>query len=162
MTVVASLVMGRDGSTTPSHLISNTIDQADFRSRRKLVDCILIGGNTARTEKYENTPVPLVVLTRNSAAFKGSNVKATYLSLEPSEAITQCRALHGTNIGVEVGPHLLLEMLNAHLIDELHLTITDKTGASDIHSPDKFLIGLQIETDVNHDRTRLIVARKQR
>ena len=162
MTVVASIVLGADGSTTPSRLVSNDIDRKDFLARRRSMDCILIGGNTARTERYENTPAPLVVMTRNSEELKSIYKEATFLSCSPIKAISYCFRKFGSTVGVEVGPDLLIEMIRADLIDELHLTITNKTGATNPHTPEEFLEKLQVISDEDKEGTRLIVARKQK
>ena len=63
--VVATLVVGSDGSTAKdgtSRGVTSTLDRARFLERRRHVDAILIGGNTARNEPYRMTPVPVVVV----------------------------------------------------------------------------------------------------
>jgi len=64
MSTIATLVVGRDGSTTKdatSRNISSSADRASFLNRRRQVDVIIIGGNTARSEPYSRTPVPLLI-----------------------------------------------------------------------------------------------------
>ena len=68
MRVLANLVLGSDGSTTldgSSKALSSASDRKRFHELRTLASAILIGGNTARTEPYASTPVPLVVVTRS-------------------------------------------------------------------------------------------------
>jgi riboflavin biosynthesis pyrimidine reductase len=63
--VIATLVVGSDGSTAKdgsSRGVTSTLDRARFLERRRHVDAILIGGNTARCEPYRKTPVPVVVI----------------------------------------------------------------------------------------------------
>jgi riboflavin biosynthesis pyrimidine reductase len=64
--IIATLVVGSDGSTAKdgsSRGVTSTLDRARFLERRRHVDAILIGGNTARTEPYRKTPVPVVVIS---------------------------------------------------------------------------------------------------
>ena len=66
MAVIATLVVGADGSTTKggtSQGVTSGADRAQFLEHRRLADCIFIGGNTARTEPYLRTPVPVVVIS---------------------------------------------------------------------------------------------------
>lgn len=68
MTVTVTLVVGSDGSTTKdgsSAGVTTAADRSEFLARRRTADCILIGGNTARTEPYHRTPVPVVVISRS-------------------------------------------------------------------------------------------------
>ena len=68
MSVVATLVVGSDGSTSKesrSAGISSPEDRKAFLQRRREVDVIIVGGNTARHEPYNRTPVPLVVISRS-------------------------------------------------------------------------------------------------
>ena len=62
-------MVGRDGSTSKensSNGVSSDADRKAFLARRRKVDCILIGGNTARHEPYKQSPVPLVILSRST------------------------------------------------------------------------------------------------
>jgi riboflavin biosynthesis pyrimidine reductase len=63
--IIATLVVGSDGSTSKdgsSRGVSSSADRSRFLERRRSVDAILIGGNTARNEPYRKTPVPVVVV----------------------------------------------------------------------------------------------------
>ncbi|MCX6445319.1 MAG: hypothetical protein NTZ66_00360 [Actinobacteria bacterium] len=69
MSVTATIVVGADGSSSingSSTQVTSAADRENFLKRRRLVDCIVIGGNTARNEPYVKTPVPLVVISRHS------------------------------------------------------------------------------------------------
>jgi len=66
VSIVATLVVGSDGSTSKesrSAGVSSDADRQVFLQRRREVDCIIIGGNTARHEPYNPTPVPLIVIS---------------------------------------------------------------------------------------------------
>ena len=72
-----SLVIGADGSLVKkgsSREISSTADRQRFLALRRGFDAIVIGGQTARMEPYERTPIPLIILSRSLA--KHANPKA--------------------------------------------------------------------------------------
>ena len=91
MRVLANSVLGSDGSTTldcSSKALSSASDRKRFHELRALASVILIGGNTARTEPYASTPVPLVVITRSGEIPESvrSNPKARIWELDPVSA----------------------------------------------------------------------------
>jgi riboflavin biosynthesis pyrimidine reductase len=140
MTVTATLVVGSDGSTSKSGNsagVSNSADRQTFLARRRMADCILIGGNTARREPYHRTPVPVVVLSRGLINPLADNRLAHCWNLSPVLAIAQAASQFGPTIHVEAGVSMMEELMAAGLIDTLELTITDVTGGED-------------KVDVNH------------
>lgn len=127
MSTSASLVVGADGSTTKdqrSHGVSSQADRAIFLARRREVDVIIIGGNTARNEPYQNTPVPLVVISRSVINLIPNNPKAHLWNLAPAAAILDAQRIFGPRILIEGGALLLHELLEQGLIDDLYLTVT--------------------------------------
>lgn len=153
MTITATLVIGADGATVKngtSDGVSNLRDRANFLELRRKFDCILIGGNTYRTEKYRATPIPLFVISRSGV---GENIS-------PREAIAKISKLYGENILVEGGPALLTSMISDGLIDHLYLTITDVTGGENPISFVALLRDFVIESDETEAGTRFITAVK--
>jgi riboflavin biosynthesis pyrimidine reductase len=135
MSTVASLVVGADGATTLGGLsrgVSTSVDRKAFIERRKTFDVIIIGGNTARTEPYTSTPVPLVILSRSNVNPVPLNPKAQIWNLEPSQAIQRASREFGSNILIEAGADLITKLLNEKLIDEFFLTITPVLGGENI------------------------------
>lgn len=131
MAVIGSLVLGADGSSTlggNSQLISNPLDQERFLARRRLCNAILIGGNTARLEAYQRTPVPVVVLSHTRPPLLDQNPKAHWWNLSPTEAVERAVREFGERLSAESGVSLLTDLLDANLITELNLTITPKVG----------------------------------
>ena len=138
MRVLANLVLGSDGSTTldgSSKALSSTTDRKRFHELRALASAILIGGNTARTEPYATTPVPLVVITRsdNIPVSVRQNTKANIWQLDPISAIKKAGDEFGGNILVEGGMNLIQELLIANQIDELYLTLSNKSGGENVY-----------------------------
>lgn len=135
MPVVATLVVGRDGSTTKggrSSGVTSAIDRETFLARRRSVDCIIIGGNTARNEPYQRTPVPVVVLSRSMVNSLAHNRRAYWWNCSISDALVRAKRLFGENILIEAGPQLILESVNRDLIDVLELSVTDIDGGENV------------------------------
>ena len=131
MSTAASLVLGADGSTTRAGLsggVSSAADRSVFLARRREFDLILIGGNTARTEPYTTTPIPVVVLSRSDVSPIAANPKAHLWNLSPTQAIARAHNEFGPRILVEGGPSLMRELLEAGLIDDFFLTVTEVEG----------------------------------
>ncbi|CAB4589629.1 MAG: hypothetical protein F2703_00710 [Actinobacteria bacterium] len=128
MSTSASLVVGVDGSTSKagsSGGVSSKADRSLFLARRREFDLILIGGNTARTEPYSTTPIPVVVLSRSDISPIADNPQAHLWNLSPSQALVRARDEFGPRILVEGGPSLMRELLKADLIDDFFLTVTE-------------------------------------
>lgn len=143
--VLANLVVGADGSTTRggrSAGLSSPHDRQRFHSLRARAECILIGGNTARSEPYFSTPLPLYVMTRGELPDEvESNSLATVLHMNVIEAISYLQKQSETGpILLESGPAPLMIALHRRLVDELFITITrdvsgDLTGENRIDLP---------------------------
>ena len=135
MPVTATLVVGRDGSTTKggrSSGVTSAIDRETFLARHRNADCIIIGGNTARNEPYQRTPVPVVVLSRSMVNTLAHNRQAHWWNTSISDALTRARRLFGENILVEAGPQLIRESVHQGLIDVLELSVTDIDGGENV------------------------------
>lgn len=139
MSIVATIVVGADGSSTisgSSSEVTSTADRATFLQRRRLVDCIIIGGNTARNEPYSKTPVPLVVVSRQAHP----NLPAAHVwDLDPKDALTKALQEFGENILIEGGASFISYLLEQNLVDVLELSVTHATGGADIFDYEKFL-----------------------
>ena len=139
MSIVATIVVGADGSSTingSSSEVTSTADRATFLQRRRLVDCIIIGGNTARNEPYSKTPVPLVVVSRQAHP----NLPAAHVwDLDPKDALTKALQEFGENILIEGGASFISYVLEQNLVDVLELSVTNSTGGADIFDYKKFL-----------------------
>lgn len=131
MSVLASLVVGADGSTTfnqSSRALSTTGDRERFLARRRLADCILVGGNTARNESYSRTPAPLVIISHSQPELLAINPIAQWWNLGPEETITRASKEFGQHIHCEAGANLLHHFLSLGLIDTMELSVTSFVG----------------------------------
>ena len=127
MSTSASLVVGIDGSTTKfgsSRGVSSKADRTVFLERRRSFDAILIGGNTARTEPYSFSPVPLIVISRSTKNPLPENPKVHLWNTTPAQAISRAQIEFGKRILIEAGVGMIKEFLAEKLIDEFFLTVT--------------------------------------
>lgn len=134
MAVVATLVVGSDGSTSKdsrSAEVSSPQDRKLFLQRRRQVDVIIVGGNTARLEPYNRTPVPLVVISRSLVNPVQGNHLAHFWNCSPALAVSRARELFGDSILIEGGVSLINELIENELIDQLELSVTLFSGGSD-------------------------------
>mgnify|MGYP003343867542 FL=1 len=156
--------MGSDGSTAKagsSAGVSTDTDRERFLKRRREFDCIIIGGNTARSERYSITPCPLVVVSRHKSNVLITNPNAFWWNLEPAEALAKAKREFGPDILIEAGPGLLNEFLNLGLVDQLEISITPITGGDHLIDLNDALRGFEITEDRKIDDTRFVTAKKR-
>ncbi len=135
MSVIASMVVGEDGSTSKdsqSAGVSSPADRRTFLARRRNVDCIIVGGNTARNEPYNRTPVPLVVLSHSLVNPVIGNHLAHMWNASPAEAVERATRQFGENILIEGGYSMISELLDENLLDGLELSVTPETGGEGV------------------------------
>ena len=131
MSIVATLVVGSDGSTSKesrSAGVSSPQDRQLFLQRRREVDCIIVGGNTARHEPYNRTPVPLVVISRSLVNPVQGNHLALFWNCSPVAAVEKARKLFGEKILIEGGISMINDLIDNNKIDRLELSVTPATG----------------------------------
>ncbi len=134
MSIVATLVVGSDGSTSKesrSAGVSSAADRQVFLQRRREVDCIIIGGNTARHEPYNRTPVPLVVISRSLVNPVQGNHLALLWNCSPVQAVEKARKQFGEKILIEGGITMLNELIHHAVIDQLELSVTPASGGDE-------------------------------
>ena len=134
MSVVATLVVGSDGSTSKesrSAGVSSPADRQVFLQRRREVDCIIVGGNTARHEPYNRTPVPLIVISRSLVNPVQGNHLAHFWNCSPAQAVENARKQFGDKILIEGGVTMINELIDQSIIDELELSVTPASGGQD-------------------------------
>jgi riboflavin biosynthesis pyrimidine reductase len=163
MTVTLTLVSGSDGSTSKggnSAGVSSAADRTSFLARRRAADCILIGGNTARTEPYQRTPVPVVVISRSLINPLANNRLAHCWNLTPVKALDRAIKTFGPNVHVEAGASIIDELLSAGRVDALELSITEVSGGEDKVDFAKLLSYFSQQSEKIADGTRFISASK--
>lgn len=131
MAVIATLVVGKNGSATGNHSsreVTSPQDRARFLERRRQFDCLLIGGNTARTEPYLKTPVPVVIISHSPENFLSANPQAFWWNLNLEEALIRAKEEFGDDILIEAGPAIITEAIEKGLVDQFELSITENLG----------------------------------
>ena len=164
MPIIATLVVGADGSTSKygnSAGVTTALDRSEFLQRRRNADCIIIGGNTARSEPYQRTPVPVVVLSRALVNPLSGNRLAHCWNLSPVKAVDKALETFGPRIHIEAGATVIEELVTAGRIDELELSITAITDGEDKLDVENFLTHFTIIKDQSVDGTRFISAIKR-
>lgn len=127
MAVFASLVVGSDGSTTKggnSRGIASGVDRTTFLTRRRSADFILIGGQTARSEPYHRSPVPVVIASRSMINALADNRLAHWWNLSPTAALAKGIKEYGSNVLVESGPAIINELIENMVLDGIYLSVT--------------------------------------
>ena len=156
--------MGQDGSTSKdgsSAGVSTNTDRERFLKRRREFDCIIIGGNTARNERYSFTTCPLVVISRNPSNVLISNPNAVWWNMEPKLALEKARREFGPDVLIEAGPVLLNQFLNEGLVDQIEISVTPITGGADLINLNDALRGFEITNDEIVEETRFVTAKKR-
>lgn len=163
MTVTVTLVTGSDGSTAKggnSAGVSSAADRTSFLTRRRSADCILIGGNTARIEPYQRTPVPVIVISRSLINPLANNRLAHCWNLAPIRALDRAIKTFGPNVHVEAGVSIIEELISAGRVDALELSITQVKDGEDKIDITKLLSHFSQQNESTIDGTRIISARK--
>lgn len=158
------MVMGLDGSTSKdgsSAGVSTETDRERFLKRRRQFDCIIIGGNTARNERYSITPCPLVVISRHPSNVLIGNANAVWWNLDPKSALEKAQREFGSSVLIEAGPALLTEFLKLGLVDQLEISVTPFTGGEDLIDLNEALRGFEITNDEKVADTRFVTAKKR-
>ena len=131
MAVFASLVVGSDGSTTKggnSRGIASGVDRTAFLTRRRSADFILIGGQTARSEPYHRSPVPVVIASRSMINALTDNRLAHWWNLSPMAALAKGIKEFGSNVLVESGPAIINELIENKVLDGIYLSVISVVG----------------------------------
>jgi dihydrofolate reductase len=165
MSVVAFLVLGKDGSSTlhgSSAGITSDIDRQSFLQARRLFDCIIIGGQSAQREPYSTTPIPLVVVSRSRPSVVERNPQAHWWNCRPAEALSRAIDIFGPKICVEGGINFLQELMNENLIDELHLSLTSVSGGENRADYNELLQRFSDVTQSKIDDTEFFLAKSPR
>jgi riboflavin biosynthesis pyrimidine reductase len=153
MSVTAPIVVGADGCTSiegSSTRVTSAADRQSFLKRRRLVDCIIVGGNTARNEPYAKTPVPLVIISRNSHP----NLPAAHVwNLDPCDGVNRAVMEFGENILIEGGSSFISYLLDNNSIDSLELSVTSAVGGTDTFDFAKYLARANSLNEENIDGT---------
>jgi riboflavin biosynthesis pyrimidine reductase len=119
------------GDRVANRGVSSAADRRAFLARRREADALLIGGNTARNEPYQKTPVPVVIVSKSMLNPLSNNRLAHWWNCDPVEALSRAQRLFGETIVIESGISIIEELIAAKKIDRLELSVTSVTGGED-------------------------------
>jgi riboflavin biosynthesis pyrimidine reductase len=164
MSVIATLVVGCDGSTTrdgSSRGLSTPPDRRRFLITHRSAGAIVIGPQTAEADPYLAKHCPVYVLSRRDTL--ELPVGLTHLHTPDNSALIQAmQKIRNENpdpIVVESGAHLLTKLVNLGLIDVLQLSISPLAGDSKKIEIHQLLDSFNIIEDVDENGTRLLECR---
>jgi riboflavin biosynthesis pyrimidine reductase len=150
--MVGTLDGAANGESGKSGSINNAADKQVFRALRAQADAIVVGAGTARTERYRVADVPLVVVSHRGLVPEqlrdAPADKVLLVTCADSLGLDECRSTLGhdqvivagesqvdlvamkealvarglRNLLGEGGPHLLRDLLDQSVADELCLT----------------------------------------
>lgn len=155
--MVSTLDGAANGDSGKSGSINNEADKRVFHALRDQADAIVVGAGTARTERYRVAAVPIVVVSHRGLVpdqlQDAPTGKVLLATCADSLGLDEARELLGAdqvvvagesqvdlalvkgelvargyrNLLSEGGPHLLRDMLDAGVVDELDLTWVART-----------------------------------
>jgi riboflavin biosynthesis pyrimidine reductase len=150
--MVSTLDGAANGESGTSGSINNDADKRVFSALRAQADAVVVGAGTARTERYRAADVPLVVVSHRALVPEqlrdAPPGKVLLVTCSDSLGLDDCRSTLGhdqvivageaqvdlvamrsalverglRNLLCEGGPHLLRDLLDADVVDELDLT----------------------------------------
>jgi len=154
--MVSTLDGAANGDSGKSGSINNQADKKVFHALREQADAIVVGAGTARTERYRVAAVPLVIVSHRGLVPEqlrdAPPGKVLLVTCADSVGLDDCRSTLGSdqvivvgrsqvdlvamrsalvergfrNLLSEGGPHLLRDLLDAGVVDELDLTWVPK------------------------------------
>ena len=167
MSVIASLVVGGDGSTSidgSSRLLSTQADRERFLELHRRAHAIIIGSNTADSDPYLNVKVPVYLFSRNPNLTQKKPFTFIYTPDDQSlvRAVNDIETKHGSPVVIEAGVALLSKLIALNLIDELELSITPIVGGHNKVALNQLIDKGEIISENNIDDTRLLKCRYKR
>ena len=119
---------------------------------RGRADAIIIGGQTARSEPYSKTPVPLIVVTRSSELPGSAAKNPTAIMSNDDVATTLKRTMQSyPYLLIEGGAHFLHAALAADLVDELYITAAAMSAEEPFTDRTTLTQGFHLKSELSID-----------
>ena len=162
MSVIATLNVGANGATSlagSSTGISTAADRERFLKLHRRAGVHIAGANSASSELYTSTKIPLVILTRStlSQSKQGREIINTSDGLQG--VMREIKERFPAPIVVEAGPNLLTALVNQGCIEEIELSISPLIGDGNFINYVELLTYFNLTTDETIDGTRLLHGR---
>jgi riboflavin biosynthesis pyrimidine reductase len=162
MSVIATLNVGANGATTlagASAGISTAADRERFLRLHRRAGVHIAGRNSAASELYSSTKIPLVILTRSvqSEISHGREIINTSSGL--LTVMHEIKARFPAPIVIEAGPTLLKALIDQGCIEEIELSISPLLGDGNFIDYAELLSHFTLTMDESIDGTRLLHGR---
>jgi hypothetical protein len=162
MSVIATLNVGANGATSlagSSTGISTTADRERFLKLHRRAGVHVAGANSANSELYSSTKIPLVILTRSTDSQSRRSREIINTSGGLQGVMREIKGRFPAPIVVEAGPNLLTSLVNQGCIEEIELSISPLIGDGDFIDCVELLTHFNLTTDDTIDGTRLLHGR---
>lgn len=163
MSVIATINVGGNGATSKhgsSRDLSTPADRNRFLALHRSAGSYIVGGRSFAAESYINSTAPIYLLTRNPRGGLTSHLHDGVTEVDTSVGLaTVMRALRATAqepIIVEAGVGLLLPLIEAGTIEELHLSISPIAGDGDYVEIERLISSFELIGEEVVESTRLL------
>jgi riboflavin biosynthesis pyrimidine reductase len=162
MSVIATLNVGANGATSlagSSTGISTVIDRERFLKLHRRASVHIAGPNSASSEIYSSTKIPLVILTRSALSETDQGREIINTSDGLQGVMREIKARFPAPIVVEAGPSLLRALVEQGCIEEIEISISPLLGDGNFIDYTELLTHFNLTGDETIDGTRLLHGR---
>lgn len=162
MSVIASLNIGANGATSlagSSAGLSTPEDRQRFLALHRRAGAYLLGRNSASSELYSTSEVPIIILSRDVPSQLIDNRIIINTEAGLQNAMRGIKAEYQAPIVVEAGPKLLTALVAQGCIEEIELTFSPLSGDGDFIDSAELLAQFTITGDELINGTRLLHGR---
>jgi riboflavin biosynthesis pyrimidine reductase len=162
MSVIATLNIAANGATSSggsSAPISSLSDRKRFLALHRRAGVHIIGGNSASSELYSTSTIPLVILTRSQESHFLGNREIINTSDGLPKVMREIRTRFSEPIVVEAGPTLLLALIEQGCIEEIELSISPLSGDGNFVDKNELISHFEITSNELSEGTQLLQGR---
>jgi riboflavin biosynthesis pyrimidine reductase len=162
MSVIATLNVGANGATSlagSSKGISTAVDRERFLKLHRRASVHIAGPNSASSELYTSTKIPLVILTRSTHSQSNQGREIINTSDGLQGVMRDIKSRFPAPIVVEAGPNLLTALVKQGCIEEIELSISPLPGDGNFFDYTELLSHFNLTSDETIDGTRLLHGR---
>ena len=162
MSIIATLNVGANGATSlagSSAGISTAVDRERFLKLHRRAGVHIAGINSANSELYSSTKIPLVILTRSTASQSKQSREIINTSDGLQNVMCDIKSRFPAPIVVEAGPSLLTALVKQGCIEEIELSVSPLLGDGNFIDYTELLSHFNLRSDETIDGTRLLHGR---
>lgn len=166
MALIATLVVAGNGATSAggnSVLLSSEPDRRRFLTLHRSAGAIITGKQSAASEDYSKTKVPIFVFTRNLDQLNFTHPTMEQITVDRglAEIARDIDKRIDGDIVIEGGRQLILAMAKEGAIDQLYLSISPVEGDGDFIDLNELLENFIVTSEIEESGTRLLECRYQ-